>query len=89
MCVYTGRHWSDSLKQEWYDVGKWKDKDGSGHWGTPLTTAFSSDYGASNNPDEDLAECMAAYVLHPVLLQARAPEKVLRRLALLAQTYKF
>ena len=72
---FWGRHWSDSLKQEWEDVGKWQDKDGAGTWGTPTTTAFSSDYGASNNPDEDLAECMAAYVLHPVLLQARAPQK--------------
>jgi len=72
---FWGRHWSESLKEGWEGVGAWKDKDGAGTWGTPTTTAFSSDYGASNNPDEDLAECMAAYVLHPVLLQVRAPDK--------------
>ena len=76
---FWGRHWSDSLKQGWEQVGAWKEEQRRRRhllsWGTPTTTAFSSDYGASNNPDEDLAECMAAYVLHPVLLQARAPEK--------------
>jgi len=56
---FWGRHWSKALKDEWEEQGKWHDKHhkhGGGTWGTPMTTAFSSDYGASNNPDEDLAE---------------------------------
>ena len=72
---FWGRHWDRSLKEDWERVGAWTEQDEAGVWETPITTAFSSDYGASNNPDEDLAECMAAYVLHPVLLQARAPDK--------------
>jgi hypothetical protein len=72
---FWGRHWRDSLKQEWEQTGKWRQQGAEGEWGTSTTTPFASDYGASNNPDEDLAECMAAYVLHPLLLQARAPAK--------------
>ena len=35
---------------------------------TESSTAFVSDYGAGNNPNEDLAEDLASYVLHPRLL---------------------
>eukprot|EP00960_Hanusia_phi_P074820 768320-Hanusia_phi.AAC.18 len=71
---FWGRMWDDQMKKDWEAAGSWKEK-GNDFWMTDQTIPFASDYGASNNPDEDIAECMAAYVLHPMLLQARAPVK--------------
>lgn len=44
-------------------------------WVTKRSTPFTSGYGSRNSPDEDMAESMAAYVLHPSLLQARSEKK--------------
>jgi len=73
---FWARHWDTQLKEDWEAVGDWaKNAQYSEDWMTPQTVEFSSDYGASNNPDEDIAECLSAYVLHPMRLQARAPKK--------------
>eukprot|EP00292_Cryptomonas_paramecium_P033631 CAMPEP_0113730088 /NCGR_PEP_ID=MMETSP0038_2-20120614/42961_1 /TAXON_ID=2898 /ORGANISM="Cryptomonas paramecium" /LENGTH=376 /DNA_ID=CAMNT_0000662103 /DNA_START=374 /DNA_END=1501 /DNA_ORIENTATION=+ /assembly_acc=CAM_ASM_000170 len=80
---FWARSWSEQLRQEWGALGSWTQPQTGGDpantgdtgWFTASSTAFISDYGAGNNPNEDMAEDMAAYVLHPRLLRARAPTK--------------
>jgi len=72
---FWAKQFDTQLKERWEAAGRWAETRNTGEWMTPRTTSFSSDYGASNNPDEDMAECMAAYVLHPTTLQARSPKK--------------
>mmetsp|Transcript_12799 Transcript_12799/g.28758 ORF Transcript_12799/g.28758 Transcript_12799/m.28758 type:complete len:860 (-) Transcript_12799:8-2587(-) len=73
---FWAKQFDTELKEGWQSAGKWEqEKQSYGSWMTSRTTSFSSDYGASNNPDEDMAECISAYVLHPTTLQARSPGK--------------
>jgi hypothetical protein len=73
---FWGRKWTDSLKQEWEGLGGWEREESTAHgWVTKRSTPFVSGYGSRNSPDEDMAESMAAYILHPSLLQARSQRK--------------
>jgi hypothetical protein len=71
-----GYVFSSTLKQDWTTLGGWypnsNDPDG---WSTSKTTEFVTAYAHKKNPDEDMAESMAYFVLDPAALQARAMEK--------------
>jgi len=73
---FWGREWSDKLKEDWEKLGGWEREQGTSHgWVTKRSTPFTSGYGSRNSPDEDMAESMASYVLHPNLLRARSEKK--------------
>jgi len=71
-----GYVFSANLKQEWITLGGWypngADPDG---WSTTKTTEFVTAYAHQKNPDEDMAESLAYFILDPAALQARAMEK--------------
>ena len=65
-----------SIRDGWIAVGGWyPDPAKPDEWLTRQTTTFVSAYAHDHNPDEDMAESMAAYILTPDLLRSRAPEK--------------
>ena len=65
-----------ALRDEWTTLGGWspdpRDPDG---WSTTKTTEFVSAYAHKKNPNEDLAESVAYFVLNPAALQSRSPAK--------------
>lgn len=67
---------SPDLREAWAEVGGWyaneRDPD---RWSTSDQTGFVDAYAHARNPDEDLAECVAHYVMNPALLHGRAPAK--------------
>lgn len=67
---------SNELKEAWIEIGGWyqSDKTASG-WATTKTTEFVTAYAHGINPNEDMAESIAYYILNPDKLRARAPEK--------------
>ncbi len=67
---------SDSLKSKWEEIGGWhEDKTAASGWSTSKQTEFVSAYGHDINPDEDMAESVASYIINPDKLEARAIEK--------------
>ncbi|MXX38267.1 MAG: hypothetical protein F4Y91_01265 [Gemmatimonadetes bacterium] len=48
------------------------DKDG---WSTTKQTEFVSAYAHGVNPDEDMAESIAFYIVNPDKLRSRSPDK--------------
>ncbi len=66
----------DKIKAAWATVGGWsQSKDDPDGWVTSKTTEFVTPYAHQKNPNEDMAESLAAYVLDPALLQSRSPSK--------------
>lgn len=66
----------DKLKADWIEIGGWfKDPTVSSGWTTPNTTEFVSAYAHANNPDEDMAETVAAYIVNPDILRSRSLRK--------------
>jgi len=65
---------SEAEKYAWSDLGGWVEKSRD-VWVPWLTTEFVSSYAARVNPDEDIAETMAEYVLHPALVRGRSIAK--------------
>jgi hypothetical protein len=67
---------SKPLRDNWTTLGGWypdsADPDG---WSTSKTTEFVSANAHKKNPNEDMAESMAYFVLNPAALQSRAPKK--------------
>ncbi len=67
---------SDELKAKWIDIGGWyktpNDTDG---WSTTKETEFVTAYSHAINPDEDMAESIAYYILMPDKLESRSPSK--------------
>ena len=76
MHIFYEYYFSDELKKEWQDIGGWylnpDDLDG---WSTTKQTEFVSAYGHAHNPDEDLAESAATYIINPSLLKSRSINK--------------
>ena len=65
-----------TLRNDWTQLGGWfKDPSASSGWSTVLTTEFVSAYAHAKNPDEDMAETIAAYVTNPDLLRNRSYRK--------------
>lgn len=82
---------SDSTKQEWIRIGGWhEDSTTESGWSTDKMTEFVSAYSHDVNPDEDMAESVASYVLNPAKLQANAPEKYdfIKNCIMHGETYK-
>ena len=72
--------WSEILdertRDDWIELGQWyEDPLSSTGWSTKLTTQFVSAYAHQKNPDEDMAESIADFVVNPDILRARAPGK--------------
>ncbi|HEY0714792.1 MAG TPA: carboxypeptidase-like regulatory domain-containing protein [Polyangia bacterium] len=71
-----GYIFSQKLRDDWAKVGGWyenpADPDG---WSTTKTTEFVSAYAHKKNPNEDMAESIAFFVLNPAGLQSRSAAK--------------
>ena len=63
----------DQLKEDWIALGGWYQKDG--RWLTTNQTEFVSDYAHGENPNEDMAESIAYYIVTPDKLRSRSPAK--------------
>ena len=67
---------SDELKAKWIEIGGWyetpNDADG---WSTTKETEFVTAYAHAINPDEDMAESIAYYILMPDKLESRSSAK--------------
>ncbi len=67
---------SDELKAKWIEIGGWyetpNDADG---WSTTKETEFVTAYAHAINPNEDMAESIAYYILMPDKLESRSPAK--------------
>ena len=67
---------SKELKDEWIKIGGWyKDNKVSSGWATYKTTEFVSAYAHLKNPDEDMAESIAHFVINPDKLKSRSASK--------------
>ncbi len=68
---------SDQIKNDWIELGGWYLVPGKDHdsWATTKDTEFVSAYAHAINPDEDMAESIAAYINEPEKLRSRALEK--------------
>lgn len=74
--MYWEYYFSDALKEQWYEVGGWyKNEADADGWSTTKQTEFVSAYAHAHNPDEDMAESVATYVINPDLLMSRSPSK--------------
>ncbi len=67
---------SQQIKNDWAELGGWyiDPTVGSG-WSTTKTTEFVSAYAHANNPNEDMAESIAFYVMNPDMLMSRSIRK--------------
>ena len=67
---------SQDVKDAWALVGGWAQTGaGKDEWETSKSTEFVSAYAHSHNPDEDLAESVAFFILNPDKLRSRSPPK--------------
>ena len=64
---------SDAIKEEWIKIAGWYKTDKG--WATHNETEFVSSYAHAHNPDEDMAESIAYYVLMSSKLESRSPTK--------------
>ena len=63
----------EQLKADWIKLGGWYYEDG--RWLTTNQTEFVSDYAHGENPNEDMAESIAYYIVTPDKLRSRSPAK--------------
>ncbi len=64
------------LKSDWIDLGGWyQDPRSPSGWSTTKQTEFVSAYAHGINPNEDLAESIAYFVINPDKLKSRAIAK--------------
>lgn len=69
-------NFSENIKNDWIELGGWyKDPNREDGWATTKDVEFVSAYSHGKNPNEDMAESVAAYINEPELLQSRAYEK--------------
>ena len=67
---------SQALRDDWIQLGKWFPNDQvSSGWSTSDNLHFVSPYAHDINPNEDMAESLAYYVLNPEKLLSVAPKK--------------
>ena len=63
----------EQLKADWIDLGGWyRDVRSPSGWFTTRQTEFVSAYAHRKNPDEDMAESIAFFVINPDKLKSRA-----------------
>jgi hypothetical protein len=67
---------SEDLKSAWIKTGGWytTDTDYDG-WATTKQTEFVTQYAHKHNPDEDMAESVAYYIINPDKLESRSSDK--------------
>ena len=66
----------DRLKQDWIELGGWYlNNRADGGWSTTKQTEFVSAYAHGENPNEDMAESIAYFLVNPDKLRSRAPTK--------------
>ena len=66
----------EQTRDDWIELGEWyPDPDATSGWSTHQTTQFVSAYAHLLNPDEDMAESIADFVVNPDILKSRAPDK--------------
>lgn len=64
------------LRDDWTSIGGWfLDPTSPTGWSTSNTTEFVSAYAHLKNPNEDMAESIAAYVVNPEILRSRSLKK--------------
>jgi len=64
------------LRDDWATLGSWYlDPTSPSGWTTSNTTEFVSAYAHLKNPNEDMAESIAAYVVNPDILRSRSLRK--------------
>ncbi|RKU30908.1 hypothetical protein C6497_03580 [Candidatus Poribacteria bacterium] len=63
----------EHLKTDWIELGGWYYEDE--RWLTTNQTEFVSDYAHGVNPNEDMAESIAYYIVTPDKLRSRSPAK--------------
>lgn len=63
------------LKADWIELGGWYYEDEDERWITTNQTEFVSDYAHGVNPNEDMAESIAYYIVTPDKLRSRSPAK--------------
>ncbi len=68
---------SEQLQQEWIKLGGWhEDPDAPFGWSTTNDRSkFVSDYAYQRNPNEDMAESVAYYLVYPNILRSSSMEK--------------
>lgn len=66
----------EQLKRDWIELGGWyHDPESSSGWSTTKQTEFVSAYAHSENPNEDMAESIAYFIVNPDRLKSRAIAK--------------
>ena len=66
----------DQLKRDWIELGGWyENPDDADGWSTTKQLEFVSAYAHGKNPDEDMAESIAYYLVTPDKLRSRSPAK--------------
>ncbi|MDE0222515.1 MAG: hypothetical protein OXJ90_24830 [Spirochaetaceae bacterium] len=66
----------DRLRQDWIELGGWyRNDNASSGWSTSKQTEFVSAYAHDENPNEDMAESIAYFVVNPDKLRSRSPAK--------------
>ncbi|MDE0436509.1 MAG: carboxypeptidase regulatory-like domain-containing protein, partial [Bryobacterales bacterium] len=66
----------EQLKQDWILLGGWyRDANDPEGWSTTKQTEFVSAYAHGKNPNEDMAESIAYFVVNPDKLRSRSPGK--------------
>ena len=63
----------EQLIADWIELGGWYYEDE--RWQTTNQTEFVSDYAHGENPNEDMAESIAYYIVTPDKLRSRSPAK--------------
>ena len=63
----------EQLKADWIELGGWYYE--GERWLTTNQTEFVSDYAHGVNPNEDMAESIAYYIVSPDKLRSRSPAK--------------
>ena len=66
----------EQLKQDWIELGGWfENPDDPDGWSTTKQVEFVSAYAHGINPNEDMAESIAYYIVNPDKLRSRSPAK--------------
>lgn len=76
MHMYWEHYFSEELKEQWCEIGSWfEDPLAASGWSTTKQVEFVGAYAHDINPDEDMAETAATYIINANLVKSRAPEK--------------
>ena len=67
----------EQLRNDWQELGGWyKDKKSEEGWSTNKDRkTFITDYAYEKNPNEDMAESLAYYLVYPDRLKTQCPDK--------------